>query len=42
MYDASAENRYETFFYAQYDPATRAPRYVNAGIIRRWFCAGIS
>jgi sigma-B regulation protein RsbU (phosphoserine phosphatase) len=31
MYDASAENRYATFFYAQYDPATRALRYVNAG-----------
>jgi sigma-B regulation protein RsbU (phosphoserine phosphatase) len=31
MYDASAENRYATFFYAQYYPATRALRYVNAG-----------
>jgi sigma-B regulation protein RsbU (phosphoserine phosphatase) len=31
MYDASAENRYATFFYAQYHPATRALRYVNAG-----------
>ncbi len=31
MYDASAENRYATFFYAQYHPQTRALRYVNAG-----------
>lgn len=31
MYDASAENRYATFFYAQYHPKTRALRYVNAG-----------
>jgi len=31
MYDASAENRYATFFYAQYHPGTRALRYVNAG-----------
>ncbi|HTU48779.1 MAG TPA: SpoIIE family protein phosphatase [Bryobacteraceae bacterium] len=31
VYEASAENRYATFFYAQYDPATRILRYVNAG-----------
>ncbi|HEX8145001.1 MAG TPA: SpoIIE family protein phosphatase [Pyrinomonadaceae bacterium] len=31
VYDASAENRYATFFYAQYAPSTRALTYVNAG-----------
>jgi phosphoserine phosphatase RsbU/P len=31
VYDASAENRYATFFYAQYDPQTRQLTYVNAG-----------
>ena len=31
VYDASAENRYATFFYAQYDPHNRLLRYVNAG-----------
>lgn len=31
VYEASAENRYATFFYAQYDPNTRLLRYVNAG-----------
>ncbi len=31
VYDASAENRYATFFYAQYEPATRLLAYVNAG-----------
>jgi phosphoserine phosphatase RsbU/P len=31
VYDASADNRYATFFYAQYDPQSRALRYVNAG-----------
>src|ERR1043165_3138226 len=31
VYDASAENRYATFFYAQYEPSTRALAYVNAG-----------
>ncbi len=31
VYDASADNRYATFFYAQYDPRTRVLRYVNAG-----------
>ncbi|HST23919.1 MAG TPA: SpoIIE family protein phosphatase, partial [Blastocatellia bacterium] len=31
VYDASAENRYATFFYAQYEPATRLLTYVNAG-----------
>ena len=31
VYDASAENRYATFFYAQYDPTTRILTYVNAG-----------
>ena len=31
VYDASAENRYATFFYAQYDSTTRSLTYVNAG-----------
>ncbi len=31
VYDASAENRYATFFYAQYEPESRALSYVNAG-----------
>jgi sigma-B regulation protein RsbU (phosphoserine phosphatase) len=31
VYEASAENRYATFFYGQYDPATRQFDYVNAG-----------
>jgi sigma-B regulation protein RsbU (phosphoserine phosphatase) len=31
VYEASAANRYATFFYAQYDPVTRKLRYVNAG-----------
>jgi phosphoserine phosphatase RsbU/P len=31
VYDASAENRYATFFYAQYEPSTRRLTYVNAG-----------
>jgi len=31
VYDASAEDRYATLFYAQYDPATRRLAYVNAG-----------
>jgi sigma-B regulation protein RsbU (phosphoserine phosphatase) len=31
VYQASASNRYATFFYAQYDPATRQLVYVNAG-----------
>lgn len=31
VYEASAENRYATFFYAEYDPANRVLRYVNAG-----------
>jgi len=31
VYENSAQNRYATFFYAQYDPSTRALRYVNAG-----------
>ena len=31
VYDASTTNRYATFFYAQYDPATRKLSYVNAG-----------
>ena len=30
VYEASAANRYATFFYAQYDPASRKLRYVNA------------
>src|SRR5579872_3126088 len=31
LYEASSENRYATFFYAQYDPETRQLTYVNAG-----------
>ena len=31
LYEASTSNRYATFFYAQYDPATRRLDYVNAG-----------
>jgi sigma-B regulation protein RsbU (phosphoserine phosphatase) len=31
VFEASASNRYATFFYAQYDPATRRLTYVNAG-----------
>jgi sigma-B regulation protein RsbU (phosphoserine phosphatase) len=31
VYEASATNRYATFFYAQYDPVSRKLRYVNAG-----------
>jgi sigma-B regulation protein RsbU (phosphoserine phosphatase) len=31
VYDASAENRYATFFYAQYKPQSRTLSYVNAG-----------
>jgi sigma-B regulation protein RsbU (phosphoserine phosphatase) len=31
VYDASASNRYATFFYAQYEQATRQLTYVNAG-----------
>ncbi|HEX8138141.1 MAG TPA: SpoIIE family protein phosphatase [Pyrinomonadaceae bacterium] len=31
VYDASAENRYATFFYAQYEPEARTLTYVNAG-----------
>jgi sigma-B regulation protein RsbU (phosphoserine phosphatase) len=31
VYEASAANRYATFFYAQYDPAQRLLHYVNAG-----------
>jgi len=31
VFEASAENRYATFFYAAYDPADRTLRYVNAG-----------
>ncbi len=31
VYEASAENRYATFFYGQYDPATGKFDYVNAG-----------
>jgi sigma-B regulation protein RsbU (phosphoserine phosphatase) len=31
LYDSSASNRYATFFFGQYDPATRMMRYVNAG-----------
>ncbi len=39
VYEASASNRYATFFYAQYNPETRVLGYVNAGhnppILRR-------
>jgi phosphoserine phosphatase RsbU/P len=31
LYEASSDNRYATFFYAQYDPATQQLTYVNAG-----------
>ena len=31
VYDVSSENRYATFFYAQYDPGSRQLAYVNAG-----------
>ncbi|MGH9869448.1 MAG: SpoIIE family protein phosphatase [Candidatus Polarisedimenticolia bacterium] len=31
VHDASPDNRYATFFYGQYDPATRRLGYVNAG-----------
>ena len=31
VYDASPENRYATFFYAQFDPATRRLVYTNGG-----------
>jgi sigma-B regulation protein RsbU (phosphoserine phosphatase) len=31
LYDASAEDRYATLFYAQYDPVTHRLSYVNAG-----------
>jgi len=31
VYEASAANRYATFFYAQYNPATLELTYVNAG-----------
>ena len=31
VYEASAANRYATFFYGQYDPVTRRFDYVNAG-----------
>ncbi|MBZ5584563.1 MAG: SpoIIE family protein phosphatase, partial [Acidobacteriia bacterium] len=31
VFDASPENRYATFFYGQFDPATRRLAYVNGG-----------
>jgi sigma-B regulation protein RsbU (phosphoserine phosphatase) len=31
VFEASSSNRYATFFYAQYDPASRLLVYVNAG-----------
>jgi len=31
VFEASSVNRYATFFYAQYDPATHGLTYVNAG-----------
>ena len=44
IYESSAVNRYATFFFAIYDPATRTLRYVNAGhnpplVIRQSNCA---
>jgi sigma-B regulation protein RsbU (phosphoserine phosphatase) len=40
VYDASASNRYATFFYAQYYPKTRLLRYVNAGHNAPIVCRG--
>ena len=45
LYDSSDSNRYATFFFAEYDPATRQLTYVNAGhnapvILRRPRVAG--
>ena len=45
LYDSSDSNRYATFFFAEYDPATRQLTYVNAGhnapvILRRLAVAG--
>jgi sigma-B regulation protein RsbU (phosphoserine phosphatase) len=31
VYESSAPNRYATFFYAEYDPATQRLQYVNGG-----------
>ena len=31
VYEASTSNRYATFFYAQYDPASHILNFVNAG-----------
>lgn len=31
VYEASSDNRYATFFYAEYDPESHALTYVNAG-----------
>ncbi len=31
VYEASTSNRYATFFYAEFNPATRRMRFVNAG-----------
>jgi sigma-B regulation protein RsbU (phosphoserine phosphatase) len=31
IYEASPDNRYATFFYGEYDPATRRLEFVNAG-----------
>lgn len=41
LYEASSFNRYATFFYAEYQPKTRALAYVNAGhnppmVLRNW------
>src|SRR6202034_4049941 len=44
LYDASTANRYATFFYAQYDAASRRLTYVNAGhnppFLLRGSCTG--
>lgn len=44
VYDGSTSNRYATFFYGQYNPATRRLQYVNAGhnapVVFRHGCNG--
>ena len=39
IYDASPANRYETFFYAQYQPESRELIYATEGTTRPW-CSG--